>query len=81
MSDVQVMNLEQNIIFNLFMTILTLFLTNYSSSAKSKLIYIHECTFILHSEKRQIKQWALNPYSVVDRPPKNLLRKLLWTIS
>jgi len=42
MSDVYVMNLEQNILFNLFITILTLFYINYYSSAERNLICIHD---------------------------------------
>ena len=44
MSDVHVMNLEQQhiMIFNLFITILTLFHIHYSSSAESNYICVHD---------------------------------------
>jgi hypothetical protein len=44
MSDVHVMNLEKQhiMIFNLFITILTLFHIHHSSSAESNLICVHD---------------------------------------
>jgi hypothetical protein len=69
MLDVHVMNLEQQhiMIFNLFITILTLFHIHYSSSAESNYICVHD---VYSSYK--VKKLALNSYSVVDRPPKHL---------